>query len=722
MRTEDWSLVKSVFERALEQPSEARDTWLRDQTDITQGVREQVQELLRGADKSTAFSSVFKAEPLDEPQAPKQQFLPGDIIGERFEIRGLLGKGGMGEVYRAWDQTSETLVALKTISNDFVNRPELRRQLLQELRNARKVQSPYICKMYDVHEAATLNGSAVVFLTMELLNGETLSERLERKPLYENERRLLAEQMALALEAIHRERVVHRDLKTSNLFVIDGPAFHIKVLDFGLSREIESAQASGQTSIFGLSAMVGTVSYMAPEIGEAMPATSRSDIYSYGVILYRAFTGRLPFEGPPLTVMSKKCWSDPPSPRQFAPDLPDFWERLILRCIQRDPMERPQSASEVLAMLRGEVEPEPIPVSKPESVEAISASSKPTRRIWLTTAAATLGAGALGAAWWRLQKPGDLNPAAVRSFKRGEELARRRTRADNRTAIEEYRSALRIEPNYAEAWAGLADAYASAAHFVFEDSKNARAEAEKAALKALSIRDDLPRAHGALAFARGTDLRRWKQSGALFEKALRSYPKEALLHNWYAAYLGRAGRHDKAIEHARMALELEPGSYSNGLQLTVELFRAMKLDEHLDQARQLVRLHSLEATAHQALGRALEWTKQFDEAEEELKQADVLKSDERSMAYWATLRAAQGRLPEARELAGRLRQAWETTPMEANTIVGVYARLNEPDVVVAILEKAIRTEDGSVLASPTNPYVRLVRDHPRVQPILRQLS
>jgi serine/threonine protein kinase/tetratricopeptide (TPR) repeat protein len=721
MRTEDWSLVKSVFERALEQPSEARETWLRDQKDITEGVRDQVQELLRGADKSTSFSSVFQAEAL-EPEAPRQQFLPGDLIGDRFEVRGLLGKGGMGEVYCAWDHTSETLVALKAISNDFVNRPELRRQLLHELRNARKVQSPYICKMYDVHEASTPSGSAVVFLTMELLKGETLSERLERTPLNEHERRLLAEQIALALEAIHRERVVHRDLKTSNLFVIDGPAFHVKVLDFGLSREIESAQASGQTSMFGLSAMVGTISYMAPEIGEAKPATSRSDIYSYGVILYRAFTGRLPFEGPPLTVMSKKCWSDPPSPREFVPEIPEFWERLILRCIQRDPSERPQSASEVLAMLRGEIEPEPIVAPIDESTDANATSSKPSRRTWLTTAGATLGAGALGAAWWRWRQPGEVNPAAVRAFKRGEELVRRRTRESMRTAIEEYQSALRIEPNYAEAWAGLADAYASAAHFVFEDSKKARAEAEKAALKALSLRDDLPRAHGALAFVRGTDIRRWKQSGALFEKALRSYPKEPLLHNWYAAYLGRAGRHQEAIEHARTALELEPGSYGNGLQLTVELFRAMKLDEHLEQARELVRLHSLEATAHQALGRALEWTRQFDEAEQELKQADVLKSDERSMAYWSTLRAAQGKLEEARMLAGRLRKAWENGPMEANSVVGVYASLNDPETVAMILVKAIQAEDGSVLAAPTNPYVRNVRNHPRVRPILQQLS
>jgi tetratricopeptide (TPR) repeat protein len=313
-------------------------------------------------------------------------------------------------------------------------------------------------------------------------------------------------------------------------------------------------------------------------------------------------------------------------------------------------------------------------------------------------------------------------PAALMKFKRGEEFARRRTAENIASAIGEYSQAVTIDPLYAEAWGGLADAYSTSAHFVFMDPREARTRAEEAAQRALSLDPHLAKAHSSLAYLRSLDLQKWRDADPYFRKALQSYADEPLVHVWYAAYLGRVGRHDEAVAQARAALGLDPASMSANHQLAVEYFRAGRISEYLAQARELVRLQPLEASGRLTLTRALEWSGDFAGAEEELKKAVLYGSPEKARSFEITLRAAQGRRAEALELARTIRSFWEKEPLETNIMAGIYGSLGLSDDVADVLEQGYQRGDSTVLAAATNPYLRGAKQNPRVQAFLRRLG
>jgi tetratricopeptide (TPR) repeat protein len=314
------------------------------------------------------------------------------------------------------------------------------------------------------------------------------------------------------------------------------------------------------------------------------------------------------------------------------------------------------------------------------------------------------------------------SPEAQIKFKQAEELARRRTPDNVRSAIAEYRQALALDPQFAAAWAGLADAYAAAAHFVFLDPREACRQSADAASRALALDPRLAKASSALAYVRSVDLLHWREADDFFRRALRSYANEPLLHIWYAAYLGRIGRHDEAVAHAREAFRLDPASMNAHQQLVVELYRAGRWSEYLEQARELVRMHDVEASAHLALARALEWNRRYEDAAREIELARIYGPPEKAVAYQITLLAARGLREESMRTAARWREVWMREPIETNIVAGVYGALRLPDEVANVLEQGYVRGDPTVLAAATNPYLRPVLQHPRVQAFLKRIG
>jgi len=266
-------------------------------------------------------------------------FAPGAVLVSRFRIIGLLGRGGMGEVYRADDLKLGQAVALKFLPRAFSQDAALLEHFHAEVRNARQVSHPNVCRVYDIGE---VDGQH--FLTMEYVDGEDLSALLKRIGRLPGAKALeIARQLCAGLAAAHEKGVLHRDLKPSNV-MLDGHG-HARITDFGLALRADEVIKSDTS---------GTPAYMAPERLAGKGASVQSDLYSLGLVLYEVYTGKRAFEAASLEEWKRKHSEAPPTaPSSHAADVDPAVERAILRCLEKDPRKRPASALQVAAALPG---------------------------------------------------------------------------------------------------------------------------------------------------------------------------------------------------------------------------------------------------------------------------------------------------------------------------------------------------------------------------------
>jgi hypothetical protein len=271
---------------------------------------------------------------------PVGGFTPGMVLAGRYRIIGLIGRGGMGEVYRADDLKLGQPVALKFLPKALADDSVRRERLFAEVRIARQVSHPNICRVYDISE---LEGRH--FLTMEYIDGEDLASLLKRIGSLPGAKALdVARQLCAGLAAAHDKGVLHRDLKPANV-MIDGRG-RVRITDFGLA--VAEGEDTPETDVSG------TPPYMAPEQFTGKGASVRSDIYALGLVFYEIFTGRRAFEAKTLAELrAKKEGASPPAPSEIARDIDPIIERVILRCIEKDPRLRPASAAQVAAALPG---------------------------------------------------------------------------------------------------------------------------------------------------------------------------------------------------------------------------------------------------------------------------------------------------------------------------------------------------------------------------------
>ncbi len=268
---------------------------------------------------------------------------PGGLIGERYRVISLLGRGGMGEVYEAEDVQLGGRVALKVVRGSSLDSHAFE-MLKREIQLARRVTHPNVCRLHDFDVHRFADGRETPFLTMELVHGETLAAAIRRKgPFSPAQTRHLAEQMAGALDAAHDAGVVHRDFKSSNVMLEGDRAI---VTDFGLAMEMADATHRGDHSL------VGSPAYMAPEQFQGGRVSAASDVYASGVVLFEMITGRLPFEGPtPIATAHARLKTPPPSPRSHVRALDRRWEVAILRCMRLDPSQRFARCGDVVRLL-----------------------------------------------------------------------------------------------------------------------------------------------------------------------------------------------------------------------------------------------------------------------------------------------------------------------------------------------------------------------------------
>ena len=321
-KAQDDDLVMNLVELALDLPEQERRAYLQRACDGDSDLLEQAWEYVRWE----ARMQGFLLDPLYPPPLNEHPFERGDLLEGRFRILREVAQGGMGVVYEAMDERLERRIAIKCAKTGF------RKRLPPEVRNAREISHPNVCKIFEIHTASTRQGD-LDFLSMEFIDGQTLAERLRGGALPETEARLIALQLCDGLAEAHRKQVIHGDLKANNIILttnIDGTTRAV-ITDFGLARKPESSQRTMQTGPLG-----GTPDYMAPELWKGAKATTASDIYALGVILYELISG-----GRPPQPQDSSPANFPP------PTVHPKWNRTIARCLEPDPARRFRTADEV---------------------------------------------------------------------------------------------------------------------------------------------------------------------------------------------------------------------------------------------------------------------------------------------------------------------------------------------------------------------------------------
>jgi len=288
-----WAALKTHFEEASDLSSEDRQQYLGRVAQTDPQMAAMLTELLQP--ESVEFLDAPPWRPRSEalPGRSGGIFRVGDVLHERFEIEELLGQGGAGEVYRAYDRHREIRIALKALRpsriDDFSSMDSLR----NELNIATRVSHPNVCRLFDITVAPPGAGNTN-FITMELLAGESLAARVRKGPLPTAEAYPIVQQLINGLAAAHALGIVHRDLKSANVLLVPAQSgVRAVITDFGLAKEIRA----GADLTVTVSEVAGTPAYMAPEQLAGKPASRAADIHALGVVMFEMVTGRLPFEG-----------------------------------------------------------------------------------------------------------------------------------------------------------------------------------------------------------------------------------------------------------------------------------------------------------------------------------------------------------------------------------------------------------------------------------------
>jgi serine/threonine protein kinase len=328
-----WRKIEALFQKAQELESGQRAVFLEEHCAGDESLRKEVESLLFH-DKNAGQQFLQRAAAVKQPEAGQRV--------SRYEIQGKLGEGGMGAVYRANDGQLRRAVALKVLHPEYAADPKARDRLLREARAASALSHPNIVSIYEVG-----SDSGVDFIAMELVEGKTLDEMIPARGLPLKKALDYALQIAGGLAKAHASGVVHRDLKPGNIMVTrDGV---VKMLDFGLARRVR-LQPGHDTTLTAQGEIAGTPGYMAPEQLEGMPLDARSDIFSYGVVLYEMLTGRKAFAGESAAAVMAAVLREEPEP--LGDKAPNELEKIVQRCLRKDPDRRWQTMADLRVALR----------------------------------------------------------------------------------------------------------------------------------------------------------------------------------------------------------------------------------------------------------------------------------------------------------------------------------------------------------------------------------
>lgn len=352
----DWEQVRRLFHDALALRPEDRAAFLRLELGEDDETYREVASLLAAHPAAVGFLSdglgKIAADGDGDSPPPATRFQPGDRLGA-FEVIGRLGSGGMGDVYRARDTRLDREVAIKVLSRELADDPRSRERFEREARAVSRLTHPHICTLYDISATQVESGDAQ-FLIMELLDGETLADRLRRGPLPAAQAIQMSIEILDALAAAHGMGIVHRDLKPANIMLTRSG---VKLLDFGLARlrdpDVAASEGTDGAPLTAPGLVLGTVPYMAPEQVRGTEVDARTDLFAFGAVFYEMLTGRRAFSAASQAALIAAILEQDPPPLVVDPPLASpALDRVVRACLAKDPAERWQHARDVGLALR----------------------------------------------------------------------------------------------------------------------------------------------------------------------------------------------------------------------------------------------------------------------------------------------------------------------------------------------------------------------------------
>ncbi len=393
MSDERWQRVEDLFHQAADLAPNQRAGFLTDVCGRDDALRDEIESLLAHDDSTNDVLgiAVEKAVELLPDGSASDDDMAGKQIGP-YQITGIVGKGGMGRVFKARDTQLNRSVAMKVLPAGHFSNPERKKRFLDEAKSASALNHPNIITIHGI-----LEQDGTDFIVMEYVSGKTLDRFIGHRGLTLKQAVKYAVEIADGLAAAHAAGIVHRDIKPSNIMVSE--QHRVKILDFGLAKQTEQAETSQDASIAAEAPLTnpglvfGTAAYMSPEQAEGKRVDARSDIFSFGALLYEMVTGRRAFQGQStVSIMAAVLNQQPPTPRALVATLPAELERVILRCLKKEPERRIQHMDDVKLSLEDVLQ-------EIDSPSAPAPAQKRTSRAWLTAAICVAAVAVAFGAW-----------------------------------------------------------------------------------------------------------------------------------------------------------------------------------------------------------------------------------------------------------------------------------------------------------------------------------
>lgn len=756
----------------------------------------------------------------------------GIMIGP-YEILEPVGSGGMGEVYRARDHRLERDVAIKILSERLSSNPDALLRFEKETRVLAALSHPNIVV---IHDCGTQDNLA--YAVMELLEGEPLRELLKKTALSATRSLEIAVAVSEALAAAHSKGIVHRDLKPENVFITtDG---RIKILDFGLAH-LEKQLTYPNLTAFPTAAetaagmLMGTIGYMSPEQIRGETVDSRSDIFSFGCLLFEMVTGRRPFDRKSAAETMVAVLQEEPEDvaRITVSAAPPGIDRVIRVCLEKNPALRFQSAQDLtfalkmvsrgetvnlphaaprpakkrrkaidsiailpLVNLNGDADTEylsdgitetiinslsmlpklrvmarstvfrykgkhadPLAVGHELNVRAVMTGTVLHRGDTLKIQAELVDAYDGSQLWGeqynqehcdllalqeeisnsifeslrlkvtvpqkkKLHKRLTINDEAYKLYLKGRYFWNRRTEEGLRKSLEFFKQAIEVDPNFALAYAGLADGFALLAGYSYLLPNDGYPKAKEAALKALELDPSLGEAHVSLGMIAYRYERDWKRSESEFKKAVRLSPGYPTAYNWYSSYLMTMGRRDEAERMMEKGLKIDPMSIILNWSLGYIYYAQRRFEEAVEQYKKSQDLDPSFPRNQFDLGLAYLMMGRLEEAKVEFEGWMQKTTDRSPVTILAIgyVQAAMGYREEAMKTLRELEELAATQFISPFNLALIHVAMGDNDLAMEALEKAYQINEDPMISLGFNPRLDPLRKDPRFADLLQRLN